>query len=70
MSDPDGTGDSPPEGIFLDLSEALAMLATLEDAGALAIESGHLAYVVEVEARTRLVARRLGFDDPSGGPDE
>jgi hypothetical protein len=58
----------PPDGIEYDLDEALDLLAALEDARDLMIDGGHLAGVVPVEDQIRLLNRRLGFDDPDGGP--
>lgn len=65
MSSPD-----PPDGVEYDLDEALELLAVLEDARDLMIDGGHLAGVVPVEDQVRLLSRRLGFDDPFGGPHE
>lgn len=65
MSEPE-----PPDDVSLSLDEALEMLAVLEDARDHMIDSGYLAGAVPVEDQIRLLSRRLGFDDPFGGPDE
>jgi hypothetical protein len=62
--EPDG---EPPELVLYRLPDALTLLATLEDARDVLIESGHLAVVVAVEAEIRALSRRLGFDGPPGG---
>ncbi len=59
----------PPERIYYTLDEALTLLAALEDARDALIESGHLAVVASVESEVRLLSRKLGFEDPEGGPD-
>jgi hypothetical protein len=56
-----------PSGVHYSLGEALTLLAALEDARDALIDSGHLAVVVVVEAEVRLLSRRLGFWNPSGG---
>ena len=58
----------PPDGVEFDLDEVLGLLAVLEDARDLMIDGGHLAGVVPVEDQIRLLSRKLGFDDPFGGP--
>lgn len=60
----------PPESVVLTLDEALYLLAALEDARDHMIEGGHLVGVLPIEDQIRLISRRLGFDDPFGGPDE
>jgi len=67
VPNPEDHGSEPPDGLRLDLYEALTLLAALEDARDALIESGQLAVVVAVEAEIRIVSRRLGFDDPPGG---
>lgn len=57
----------PPSRIWLDLDEALELLAAIEDACEALGDSGYLAAVVELEAQVRTLSRRLGFDDPRGG---
>lgn len=61
------SNDEPPGAVSYSLSEALDLLADLEDARDVLIDSGHLAAVVGIEAQIRLLSRRLGFDDPEGG---
>ncbi|MCU1460345.1 MAG: hypothetical protein JWO37_420 [Acidimicrobiales bacterium] len=61
--------DEPPDAVSYTLEEALTLFAALEDARDALIDSGHLAAVVTVETEIRLLSRRLGFDDPSGGTD-
>lgn len=62
--------DEPPDSVVLSLDEALDLLAALEDARDHMIDGGHLAGVLPIEEQIRLLSRRLGFDDPFGGPDE
>ena len=59
----------PPDRINYALDEALTLLAALEDARDALIESGHLGVVMIVESEVRLLSRKLGFQDPEGGPD-
>ncbi len=59
----------PPASVVYGLDEALTLLAALEDARDALIESGQLAVVVSVESEVRLLSRKLGFQDPEGGPD-
>ena len=59
--------EQPPAAICYSLSEALGLLADLEDARDVLIDSGHLAVVVDLEAQIRLLSGRLGFEDPEGG---
>jgi hypothetical protein len=58
----------PPREVRLGLDEALELLATLEDARDAIIDSGHLSVVMTIEVQVRDLSRRLGFDDPQGGP--
>jgi hypothetical protein len=69
MSESDPPADVPPTEVRYALGEALDLLAALEDARDALIESSHLATVVAVEAEIRILNRRLGFIDPSVGPD-
>lgn len=69
MSDADLPGGEPPEAVHYDLEEAMTLLAALEDARDALIDGGFLGVVVAIEAEIRLLSRRLGFDDPSGGHD-
>jgi hypothetical protein len=48
------------------LDEALALLATLEDARDALMDSSHFAEVVGVEHELQLLSRKLGFDDEGG----
>jgi len=66
----DGTPDEPPEVITLDLHEALSLLAALEDACDALIDARRFVVVLTVEAEIARLNRKLGFDDPSGGPDD
>ncbi len=61
--------NEPSEAVTYTLGEALTLLAALEDARDAPIESDRLAVVVMIENEIRLLGRRLGFDDPSGGTD-
>lgn len=67
MSDGDEQSHEPPEEVVLDLEEALSLLAALEDACDALIDGRYLVPVVAVEAEIRMLAHRLGFDDPLGG---
>lgn len=69
MSDADLPAGEPPEAVRYDLDEALTLLAALEDARDALIDGGFLGVVVTIEAEIRVLSRRLGFDDPSGGRD-
>ena len=55
--------------IELSLDETLDLLADLEDARDALSDSRHLTVMVAVESQIRLLSRRLGFADPSGGDD-
>lgn len=59
----------PPRHVWYSLTEALELLAVLEDARDAVIESGHLTVVVALEAQVRDLSRRLDFDDPEGDTD-
>jgi hypothetical protein len=58
--------EEPPGAIWYSVAEALDLLADLEDARDVLVDSGHLAAVVGVEVQVRLLSRRLGFQDPEG----
>jgi hypothetical protein len=47
--------------VVLDLEEALDLLAALEDARDVLIETDHLAVVAQVEDQIQRVGSRLGF---------
>jgi hypothetical protein len=59
----------PPRHVWYTLDEALALLADLEDARDVLIESGRLAVVVGIENQIRLLSHRLDFDEPEGDAD-
>ena len=59
--------DEPPGAVWYSLTEALDLLADLEDVRDVLIKSDYLAAVVGAEAQIRLLSRRLGFTDPGGG---
>ncbi len=59
----------PPAQIRYNLDDALALLASLEDARDALVDSGHLAVVVSIENEIRDLSRKPGFDDPAGGTD-
>ena len=67
MSDPIGGG--PPLHITLDLNDALDLLAALEDARDVLGQGDHLSVLAQVEGQIAVLNRKLGFDDPFGGPD-
>jgi hypothetical protein len=56
-----------PEQIDLGLDEALALLAALEDARDVLIDTDHLSVLAQVEHQIQVVSRSLGFDQ--GGSD-
>jgi hypothetical protein len=57
----------PPGQITFDLSEALELLAALEDARDSLTQSDHLSVLAEVEHQVIIVSRKLGFDDEGNG---
>jgi len=57
----------PPEQIDLGLNEALDLLAALEDARDVLIDTDHLAVLAQVEHQIQAVSRKLGFEQ--GGSD-
>lgn len=59
--------DPPPEQIDLGLDEALDLLAALEDAGDVLIDTDHLSVLAQVEHQIQVVSRKLGFEQ--GGSD-
>lgn len=69
MSEGELPAGEPPDAVRYDLDEAMTLLAALEDARDALIDGGFLGVVLAIEAEIRLLSRRLGFDDPSGGHD-
>jgi hypothetical protein len=61
------TGSEPPTGVSLRLDEALDMLAVLEDARDVLVDTDHLSVLAQVEAEIQRLSRKLGFDQ--GGTD-
>ena len=47
----------------------MELLAALEDARDVLVDSDHLAALAEVEHQIAELSRKLGFDQPPGGPD-
>lgn len=58
----------PPDRVSYGLEEALELLAALEDARDVLADSDHLAVLAEVEHQVAELSRKLGFDQPPGGP--
>lgn len=65
MEVPPGSG--PPEGVDLTLEEALDLLAALEDARDVLVQTDHLSVLAQVEHEIQRLGRKLGFDQ--GGSD-
>jgi hypothetical protein len=59
----------PPDSVVFALSEALELLATLEEARLVIRDTDHLSVLAQIENELGLLNRRLGFDDPQGGID-
>ncbi len=57
----------PPGGIALGLEEALDLLAALEDARDVLVDTDHLSVLAQVEDQIQRLSRKLGFDQ--GGHD-
>lgn len=58
----------PPGGVEYALDEALDLLAALEDAWDLLLETDHLSVLAQVEHQIQILSRRLGFElGGSGG---
>jgi len=57
-----GSSPEPPSEISYGPSEALVLLADLEDTRDALIDAGLLAAVVKVEVQIRTLARKLEFD--------
>jgi hypothetical protein len=60
----------PPREIWYSLEEALELLAILEDARDVLVESGHLPVVVALEHQIRMLSRRLDYNDREDDLDE
>lgn len=65
--DDDAGDEQPPDGVAYDLDEALTLLAALEDARDTLHEASFHAGELVIEAEIRLLSRRLGFGDDTGG---
>lgn len=57
----------PPGDIALGLEEALDLLAALEDARDVLVDTDHLSVLAQVEDQIQRLSRKLGFDQ--GGHD-
>ena len=57
----------PPDQVRLGLDEALDLLATLEDARDVLVETDHLSVLAQVEHAIQRLSPKLGFGQ--GGPD-
>jgi hypothetical protein len=58
----------PPGGVEYALDEALDLLAALEDARDVLLETDHLSVLAQVEHQIQILSRRLGFElGGSGG---
>lgn len=60
------TSPQPPDRITYDLEEALDLLAALEDALEVVVDTDYLGVVAEVENQVGRLHRKLGFDQPGG----
>lgn len=56
----------PPAAVSYDLTEALDLLAALEDAWEVLAHGDHLAVLAEVELQIMILNRRLGLEPPGG----
>jgi hypothetical protein len=63
----DGPQLDPPEQIDLGLDEAIELLAALEDARDVLVETDHLSVLVQVEQQIQLISHKLGLEQ--GGSD-
>src|SRR5665213_531434 len=52
----------PPDAVHISLDEALELLAALEDARDVLIETDHLSVLAQVVYQIRLLSSRIGFD--------
>jgi hypothetical protein len=59
--------EEPPIAVEFDLEEALELIAALEDARDILIETDHLAVLAQVEHQIQRVSGRLGLGQ--GGSD-
>ena len=57
-----GPESDPPEQIGLGLDEALDLLAALEDARDVLIDTDHLSVLAQVEHQIQVISRKLGFE--------
>lgn len=60
------TSPQPPDRITYDLEEALDLLAALEDALEVVVNTDYLSVVAEVENEVARLHRKLGFEHPGG----
>ncbi len=63
----DEPASGPPGDIALGLEEALELLAALEDARDVLVDSDHLSVLAQVEDQIQRLSRKLGLDQ--GGQD-
>jgi hypothetical protein len=63
----EGPEFDPPEQVDLGLDEAIELLAVLEDARDVLVETDHLSVLVQVEHQIQLISLELGFEQ--GGSD-
>jgi hypothetical protein len=52
----------PPDEIALSAEEALELLASLEDARDVLVDTDHLSVLAQVVGQLQLMNRKLGFD--------
>jgi len=57
----------PPDGVQLDLEEALELLAALEDSRDVLVDTDHFSVLAQVEREIQRLSRRLGLDDGGRG---
>jgi hypothetical protein len=67
FSDVHRSAGEPPQGVVLDLKEALNLLAALEDSRDVLVDTDHLAVLSQVEHQIQILGRRLGLHQ--GGSD-
>ena len=68
MSSPED--QEPPQYVWYDLEEALALLATLEDARDALLHSWYLVVMIEIEHEIRVLTARLDFGPEGNGDDD
>ena len=56
-------GRELPQAVGYDLDEALELLASLEDARGILLDSDRLAALAQIEHQIQLLSRRLGFGE-------